>query len=88
MLPSYILLRGGLVQPTGTSALKPSTTSDNSNKQAKYGNINGIPVNNPNETSHPEGNSYCEEPEVGTNKCLTWMKIIVKEVLIVRTRED
>ena len=31
-------------------------------------NIDGIPVNNPNETSHPEGNSYCEEPEVGTEK--------------------
>ena len=53
---------------TDSSALEPSTTSDNSNKQAKYGNINGIPVNNPNETSHPEGNSYCEEPEVGTEK--------------------
>ena len=50
---------------TDTSALEPSTTSDNSNKQAKYENIDGIPVNNPNETSHPEGNSYCEEPEVG-----------------------
>ena len=53
---------------TDTSALEPSTTSDNSNKWAKYGNINGIPVNSPNETSHPEGNSYCEEPEAGTEK--------------------
>ena len=53
---------------TDTSALEPSTTSDNSNKWAKYGNIKGIPVNNPNETSHPEGNSYCEGPEVGTEK--------------------
>ena len=35
---------------------------------AKYQNIDEIPVNNPNETSHPEGNSYCEEPEVGTEK--------------------
>ena len=53
---------------TDTSALEPSTTSDNSNKWAKYGNIDGIPVNNPNETSHPEGNSSCEEPEVGKEK--------------------
>ena len=53
---------------TDTSALEPSTTSDNSNKQAKYGNINGIPVNNPNETSHLEGNSSCEELEVGSEK--------------------
>ena len=45
-------------------SLEPSKTSDNSNKQPKYGNINGIPVNNPNETSHLEGNFSCEEPEV------------------------
>ena len=53
---------------TDTSALEPSTTSDESNKWAKYGNIEEIPVNNPNETSHLEGNSSCEEPEVGTEK--------------------
>ena len=53
---------------TDTAALEPSTTSDNSKEWVKYGNIDGIPVNNPNETSHPEGNSYCEEPEVGTEK--------------------
>ena len=53
---------------TETSALEPSTTSDNSNKWAKCENIDGILVNNLNEASHPEGNSYCEEPEVGTEK--------------------
>ena len=72
-----------------TSALEPSTTSDNSNKWAKYGNIDGIPVNNPNETSHLEDNSYCEEPEVGTEKQMPNMdENNVMEVLIVRMRED
>ena len=53
---------------TDISTLESSTTSHNSNKWAKYGNIDGIPVHNPNDTSHPEGNFSCEEPEVGAEK--------------------